>query len=210
MKFHIGISIMARVLETEQTLKPEALDDAQLIELISSTGDTEHFGLLYDRYSNKVYRKCLSIVKDQSTAQDLVHDIMVKIFLSLPKFQGRSRFSSWVYAITYNKCIDYLRNQKKLKESELDPERDGEAEEDDAISEQELASIKASRLKELLWKLSESDRMILMMKYMDELPVKEIEELLNIKSSAVKMRLKRARERLLELYQVQYGGEEDL
>ena len=71
---------------------------------ILETGDTELFGIIYDRYANKVYRKCLSVIKESDTAQDLVHDILVKVFVSLPTFKGQSKLGSWIYAITYNPC----------------------------------------------------------------------------------------------------------
>ncbi|MFT7588975.1 MAG: RNA polymerase sigma factor (sigma-70 family) [Limisphaerales bacterium] len=183
------------------------LSDQEIINLMMESGETDLFGKLYDRYSNKVYRKCLSIMKESNTAQDLVHDIMLKVFVSLPKFQGKSKFGSWVYAITYNKCIDHLRNKQRYKEVELEPDREPSDEDDDEHSYHDVVSIKVSRLIELLWELSEVDRVILLMKYQDELSVQEIEELLQIKSSAVKMRLKRARERLRELYASKYRDE---
>lgn len=188
---------------------PEAgkLTDQEILDRILG-GETELFGILYDRYANKVYRKCLSIVKDQSTAQDLVHDIMIKVFTSLPKFQGRSKFGSWVYAITYNKCIDFVRNRKKGGEVELDDEREGIEDDSEEMPYADIVAMKADRLRELMWELQEVDRVVLLMKYQDELSVQEIEEALGIKSSAVKMRLKRARERLKALYRERYGNDD--
>jgi hypothetical protein len=81
----------------------ESLDDEALVAHILATGDTELFGIIYDRYANKVYRKCLSVIKESNTAQDLVHDILVKVFVSLPTFKGQSKLGSWIYAITYNR-----------------------------------------------------------------------------------------------------------
>ena len=188
---------------------PEAgkLTDQEILDRILG-GETELFGILYDRYANKVYRKCLSIVKDQSTAQDLVHDIMIKVFTSLPKFQGRSKFGSWVYAITYNKCIDFVRNRKKVGEVELDDDREGIEDDSEEMPYADIVAMKADRLRELMWELQEVDRVVLLMKYQDELSVQEIEEALDIKSSAVKMRLKRARERLKALYRERYGDDD--
>lgn len=186
----------------------QAYSDQELIQLILETGETEHFGILYDRYANKVYRKCLSIVKETNTAQDLSQDILVKAFLSLPKFEGKSKFSSWLYSITYNKCIDYLRNQQKYKEIEFDPSKEPGGIDDDDQANEEIVSIKVSRLRKLMEKLSEEDRLILLMKYQDEMSIQDIERILEIGSSAVKMRLKRARERLRDLYRAMYRNED--
>lgn len=183
----------------------ERLTDEALVELILSSGNTDLFGQIYDRYANLIYRKCLSVLKSEAAAQDLVHDILIKVFLSLPGFQGKSRFSSWVYAITYNKCMDQLRKQKRYRETELDSEQEPlGGKEDDELSYREIVAIRADRLQELMGQLPELDRMVLLMKYQDELSVKDMEEMLSLGSSAVKMRLMRARERLLELYKQQY------
>ena len=183
----------------------QSLEDDQLVALILETGQTDLFGILYDRYANRVYRKCLSVVKESNTAQDLVHDILVKVFVNLPKFQGKSKFGSWVYAITYNQCMDYLRNQQRFRMSEFDVENDPRGGvEDDEVSYREMVGIKSHQLEGLMEEMPEIDRMVLLMKYQDDMSVADIEEALGIGGSAVKMRLKRARERLLELYQARY------
>lgn len=181
------------------------LTDQELVNQILESGNTDLFAVLYDRYANLIYRKCLSILKSEATAQDMVHDILIKVFLSLPTFQGKSKFSSWVYSISYNKCMDYLRAQKRYRKTELDTDEEllGGAE-DDEISYREIVAIRSDRLQELMNQMPEVDRMILLMKYQDELSVKEMEESLSLGSSAVKMRLLRARERLLELYKKNY------
>ena len=73
----------------------------------------DDFGILYDRYAEKVYHKCISFVKDVDLAQDLAHDVFLKTFLNLAKFEGKSKFSTWLYSLTYNFCIDYLRKNNK-------------------------------------------------------------------------------------------------
>lgn len=65
------------------------------------------FSLLYNRYVKKVYAKCISILKEESLARDATQEIFLKIFLNLIRFEEKARFSTWVYAITYNYCIDF-------------------------------------------------------------------------------------------------------
>src|SRR5690606_9571887 len=70
---------------------------------------TELFGVLYDRHAPKVYNKCLGILKDPVEAQDLTHDIFVHLFVKLRTFTGNSKFTTWLYSLTYNFCINYIQ-----------------------------------------------------------------------------------------------------
>lgn len=181
--------------------------DRQIIDCILATGDTSLFGVLYDRYANKVYRKCIGMLRNQNDAQDISHDILVKAFLNIANFEGNSSFSTWIYAISYNQCIDFLRQRQKNttidyedNEEVLDREAD-----DTQIAEKQLFEISVERLALLIHQLSEDDRAILLMKYQDEMSIDNIILVLNVTESAVKMRLKRARDRLRKLYEKQYG-----
>ncbi len=196
-------------METAEKILVEdisSLSDRQIIEQILLTGKTVYFGALYDRYANKVYRKCISMVKSREDARDLTHDILVKAFLKISSFQGNSSFSTWIYTITYNHCIDFLRQKQKNRVVEYNNVTDGhDLEEVDEIENKKLFEIEVGRLKELLFELSEDDRAIILMKYQDEMSIEQIRTVLKLSSSAVKMRLKRARDRLRKLYEKTYG-----
>ncbi|MCB0836080.1 MAG: sigma-70 family RNA polymerase sigma factor [Bacteroidetes bacterium] len=174
------------------------LSDEVLIEAITQKGETELFGILYDRYSNKVYRKCLSFVKDESAAQDMVQDVLLKVFTQLGKFQGKSRFSTWLYAITYNYCVEYYRKNNKYAMVDIDEGPDISVDDDD---EKELLKMRAEQLKWALDQVAPEDKMILLLKYQDDTPIKEIMDTLDISESAVKMRLARARQRVKQVVQ---------
>ena len=95
-----------------------SLTDKDIIDKILETGETELFGELYDRYAKQsVSQKVSAWSKERALAQDLTHDILIKAFLNLSKFEFKSSFSTWLYFITYNHCIDYLRKQQKKAES---------------------------------------------------------------------------------------------
>lgn len=180
------------------------LSDKELIHLIVAAGNTALLGELYDRYANRVFRKCISMVKHTEDAQDLAHDILVKAFLNIANFAGNSSFSTWIYAITYNQCIDFLRNKQRLKITSTGddylPELSDESDSND-ISGKELFEIEFALLKQLMHELSEDDRAILLMKYQDDMSIEDIQQILKLNSSAVKMRLKRARDRLRIMHQ---------
>ncbi|MEZ4825160.1 MAG: RNA polymerase sigma factor [Bacteroidia bacterium] len=169
------------------------LSDESLVEAIAQTGKTDLFGILYDRYSNKVYGKCLSFVKDEDIAQDMVQDILVKVFTQLAKFQGKSRFSTWLYSITYNFCVEYYRKQNKYHMVDVDetPEVSGFSDDED-----ELLRLRVDQLRMALERIAPEDKAILLMKYQDDISIKELMDVYDASESAVKMRLARARQRV--------------
>lgn len=158
--------------------------------------------MLYERYHSKVLDKCYSLLKDKSLANEFVQDIFSKVFEKLESFRGISSFSSWLYAITYNHCIEYLRVKKKLhypdwnRNSILPEIIDEEAE--------DLTGIRLERLMKILDIIHPEEKALLLMKYKDNLSVRLIQSALKISESAVKMRLKRAKARVLYLYKKLY------
>ncbi|NNK80579.1 MAG: RNA polymerase sigma factor, partial [Flavobacteriales bacterium] len=150
-------------------------------------------------YKTKVYHKCISFSKDQDGAQDLLHDVFLKTFTSLNKFSGRSSFSTWLYSITYNYCVDYARSKKKMRTEDIDARVDI-SEKDDEKNEAELMSMKAERLARVLESINPKEKALLLMKFQDGFSIKEIMEILNLSESAVKMRIKRAKASALDSY----------
>lgn len=173
--------------------------DFELIDLILKSGDSDLFGELYDRYANKVYRKVCGMIKDAEIGKDLTHDILVKAFLSLSEFERRSSFSTWLYRITYTKSIDYLREKQKHQQTELEENLEAESE-IEKFEEAELLNLEINQLKILLDKISNDEKMILLMHYQEDMSIKEIAETLELGTSAVKMRLKRTRDKLKNLH----------
>ena len=185
--------------------KPHTLSDEELVQLIAKQGKTELFGLLYDRYADKVYRKCISFAKDEDIAKDMVQDVLLKVFSKLNKFQGKSRFSTWLYAITYNYCVEYYRKDSRFRTQDIDEGPEIAANE--AKEEQELLSWRVDQLKYALEQIAPEDKVLLLLKYQDETPIKEIMETLEISESAVKMRLSRARQRVRQVILAQEQNE---
>ena len=110
---------------TEKALSE--ISDSDLVELYISSQDIAYFDELYKRYSNKIYYKSFSMLKDLTLAEDATQEIFIKVLLNLSKFVGKSRFSTWVYSITYNHCIDLIRVTRKergLFENEVSEDLD--------------------------------------------------------------------------------------
>lgn len=182
-----------------KTNTDKQLTDEEIVGQILG-GQQQLLEVLYDRYSAKIFHKCLSIIKDREASKDCTHDIMVKIFMNLAKFQGRSAFSLWVHSITYNFCMDYLSKQKRMGFSNYtDNEFDNVSNDDEALELKLLQDLKLTQLETVLERLNPDDRILLMMRYQDAMSVKDIGDALGVGESAIKMRLKRSRDRLADL-----------
>jgi len=192
-------------LDTLKLYKVNSFDnikDDEIIFKIKNENSSKYFEILYNRYYSKVFDKCYSFVKNKQQAKELAEDIFSKVFEKLVSFKQLSSFSSWLFSITYNHCIDYLREKKKIhypnwnRENEL-PEI---IDDTDEIAEE----INYDNLLVILEQIHPEEKALILMKYMDDLSMKQIGTALRISEDAAKMRLKRARSRVLYLYSQKY------
>lgn len=179
-----------------------SMSDEELVQFIVTHGNTSLFGLIYDRYGQKVYQKCLSFAESRDAAEDLTQDVFIKLYLSLKTFRGESKFSTWLYSFTYNHCVNYSKNILKRQNANQQLEEDYHyvADLEDEIADEEIFSLTVERLQKALTLIDPEDKIILMMKYQDDKSIKEIAQLLELGESAVKMRLHRAKKKIVELY----------
>lgn len=177
--------------------KYQNLSNEEIVSLIQTSGNIRYLNLLYERFYKKVYGKCLSMTKNASNAQDLTQDIWLKVSTNIFNFKGASSFATWLHRITLNHCLDFMRvNRYDLGDDSL---KYHYLKADD--SEENMAAMQSKewQLELIIKSLEEVDeerRELLVMKYFDNLGIEEIGEKLNLKSSAVKMRLQRARNTL--------------
>ncbi len=186
-----------------QDIKLAGAKDEEIVYKILHEGKPELFEILYRRYYHKVVDKVFSFLKNRKAAEEFSNDILTRVYEKLSGFRGNSAFSSWVYSITYNYCIDYMRLQKKLhypdwNRSNAIPEIPDESEED-------LSHASFENVMTILDLIHPEEKALLLMKYQDELSLKEIGATLRISDDAVKMRLKRARTRVFYLYKERYS-----
>lgn len=187
-----------RSLKTLNNINKQS--DEDLVKAIVKTNDTLLFETLYDRYVGMVYNKCYSFAKDEDEAKDFTQDIFLKLFVKLSSFKGKSKFSTWLYAFTYNHCVNYVtRNTAKKFEKQSVDYKDIEnlSEEDD---ENSFLAMEVDKLKVALELISPKEKMILFLKYQDNLSIKEMESVLGIGESAVKMGIKSAKNKLITVF----------
>jgi RNA polymerase sigma-70 factor, ECF subfamily len=179
---------------------------------MAQSGTEAAFEELVRRHQHRVFALVGGILRRQEDVEDVAQQVFLKVFLSLRKFDQRAAFSTWLYRITINECWDYLRKKKVrplVYESDLSEEQvsclDGiassgrppEAPNDRAEAKQ--------MLEHLLEKLSEQDRQLLVLKEMQGFSVQELAEMLNLNVNTVKVRLFRARGRVMDAYRRRMG-----
>ena len=179
----------------------KGITDEELVKKIVAKKDSLLFGVLYDRYAQLVYNKCYGFATSKDEANDLTQDVFLMLFVKLSSFQGKSKFSTWLYSFTYNFCVNYVNRDKGRKISDNASSID---ENEDRIpievTDENLYDLQVVKLKEALDLIAPEDKSLLLLKYQDGVSIKELEDLLNIGSSAVKMRLKRAKAKIVEIY----------
>lgn len=176
-------------------MKP-ALNDEEVIRQYRNTNPNECFELLYNRYVRKVYNRCYSMTKNSEQAQDYTHDIFLRMFAHLDRFQERSSFSTWLYSISYNYCIDQIKRSNRLATTDLDQETEYAVAQS---ADSESAENNLQQLAKAMESIAPQEALILRMKYQEGLDVLQIAKKLNLKESAVKMRLKRSRDKVRTL-----------
>lgn len=111
--------------------------------------------------------------KEEAEASDAVHDVFMKILVNLSKFGEKSKFSTWVYSITYNYCIDAIRKSKKMTIQSIDNVGE-EIDFEDENEDNWLQEVDMAQIEKVMDVLHPHDKTVLLMKYMDDMSIKEI------------------------------------
>lgn len=169
-------------------------------------GDTNAFEAIVSAHQKNVYNLALRIVGNADDAFDMSQEAFLRAYRSLENFRGDSRFSVWLYRLTSNICIDFLRKKKLRNESSLSWENDDGEIDDIAIPDLRFSPEKALDRKELaeavragLDSLPPELRQILVLREINGLDYREIAQVLDIEEGTVKSRIFRARKKLCAL-----------
>ena len=167
--------------------------------------DKEAFEELVRRHQARVFAVAGGILRNKEDVEDIAQQVFLKAYFSLKRFDQRAAFSTWLYKITVNECWDLLRKRKVrplLYEADLSEEQArqyGASEEKEEQAQDVSERLeKRQELERLLDCLEERDRMMLVLKEVQGFSVEEIAELLGLNANTVKVRLFRARRRIVE------------
>lgn len=185
-----------------QSASVYALSDESIVrQLQKEDNKPELFATLYLRYAQKIHQRSLYYVKDMSTADDITHNVFIKLIVNIKSFKNQSSFSTWLFTITNNTCLTHLRQeQKSIRAMDIEDVKilDMLAE---VIEDEEDNIVDIELFQAALEQIAPTDKQLLQLRYHDKYSIKQIHTQLNISESAAKMRLKRAKMQLLRQYE---------
>ena len=170
------------------------IDDDVRLASLSANGDARAFQVLYERHYSRVFTLARGVLLDHDEALDATQEVFLILYKNIGRFDGRSQFSTWLYRVALNRCIQQARKlrPKRLLEVDLESQTIG-------IQGETWESEPDTGIDRALARLDPNDRAVLALFYWEEQSLKEIGDALGCKANAAKTRLFRARERLKAL-----------
>ena len=182
-------------------------EEAILVRRVQAK-DEMAFSEIVERYQTKVFSIIYGILRNHNDAEDIAQQVFAKIYFSIGNFDFRSSLLTWIYKITVNECYDYLRKKRVRKlvyESDFSEEdslqmensqtaKDHTAPVDETLERRDL-------LMKLLSKISEEDRMLMLMKEVEGHSVEELAQMTGMNENTIKVKLFRTRQKLVKAAQ---------
>jgi len=166
-------------------------------------GDQNAYGEIVELYKDKIFQLCYRMLGNRHEAEDVAQEAFIRAYINIQSFNQGKKFSSWIYRIATNLCIDRIR--KKKPDYFLDAEVPGtegltmysQVASDSILPEDKLVRMELQEtVQKEISKLPEKYRVVIVLKYMEELSLNEISEILDIPLGTVKTRIHRGRETL--------------
>ncbi len=174
------------------------MDERTIVEQ-AKKGDPAAFEELVRRYQNSVYRLALRMCGNAHDAEEVAQEAFLAAWRGLPSFRGESKFSSWLYQLTSNAAVDFLRREKRHRNTTPVEEQSELAAEGTPQEDAEAGEVRESLHKALLC-LTPEHRQILLLRQMEQLSYEEIGKMLRLESGTVKSRLNRAKKQLRQIF----------
>ena len=191
------------------------MDDKQLVQQ-AAAGDTAAFETLVERYQQQVYHLTLRMVGNDADAQDLAQEAFVRAWRGLGSFQFTSQFSTWLYRLTSNICIDFLRAQKRRKVVSLtmlqdDEDKQWELPDGDPLPEQRMIDREEREALGRAFRALDPDyRQVLWLLYFEDMSHKEAAAVMGRSVHAAETLAYRARAALKQELEKEGIDDEDL
>jgi RNA polymerase sigma-70 factor (ECF subfamily) len=182
------------------------LIEFDLIERARS-GDDAAFNQIVQAYRKRILGTIARLIGRPEDVDDVGQEVFLRLYFSLDQLRTPEVFEPWLYRLTVNAAYDYLRRQRRRRESRMSDLSEQQVMMADATAGGKLRDedVRKTKLREtvdsLLSKVSEEDRILLMMKEVEGLSLKELEKVYKVNENALKVRLFRARQRVLKAYE---------
>ena len=160
-------------------------------------GDAKAFTELVNRYKDLVFTLALRMLKNREEAEEVSQDTFIKTYKSLHKFKGDSKFSTWIYKVAYNSCLDRIKkNKKHLDDVELNEYTEHQVKTIDNAFDALVEEERNQLIQECLHLLSSDDSYLLTLYYFEEQSLDEIANIVGLTANNVKVKLFRSRQKL--------------
>jgi len=174
-------------------------DDIYYIEAVRK-GNVQAFSFLVEKYQKLVYTLALKLLKKPEEAEEMAQDTFIKAFQKLDSYEGKSKFSTWLYSITYNACISELR-KRRIEFKSLD-DRQISDQDEQKMHDYYRETRKEDQEKYLnlaLARLPEDDQVLVTLYYYENQSMDEISQITGLTVSNVKIKIHRDRKKMFEL-----------
>jgi len=182
-------------------------EEAALVRRVQAR-DEMAFREIVERYQAKVFSIIFGILRNHNDAEDIAQQVFSKIYFSIKNFDFRSSLLTWIYKITVNECYDYLRKKRVRKlvyESDFSEEDAQRMQNTDAAIDQaapvDTRLAQRDLIGKLMGKLSSEDRSLLLLKEVEGHSVEELSQMTGMNENTIKVKLFRARQKLLKAAQ---------
>lgn len=192
-------SVLTKTPSSISRYDPRQLTDEELVQHahVELFHITRAYEELMRRYQRTLFNVCARYLGNERDADDVCQEVMLKVLYGLKNFEGKSKFKTWLYSITYNECITQYRKERRkrrlLDALSLDPLEEASDEKAPRIEEK-------TGLDRWLVHVNPIDREILVLRFVAELEFQEIADIMHMGLSATKMRYKRALDKLREKF----------
>ncbi len=189
------------------------LVDFDIVER-ARAGDGQAFNEIVQAYRRRIFGTVSRLIGRPEDVEDVAQEVFIRLYYSLDQLRSPEVFEPWLYRLTVNAALDYLRKRRKRKlESRVADLSEQQVMMADAAagSKVEIDEKEKARIRELVDSLlsgvSEEDRLLLTLKEVEGLSLKELEKIYRVNENALKVRLFRARQRVLRAYAARLGGD---
>ena len=174
--------------------------DEELVTLVQN-GDPNPFGALVERYEEKLLRYGRRFLSTREDIEDIVQDVFMSVYKNIQSFDNDQRFSPWIYRIAHNAFVNGLKKHSRNPFHSIDFDvLVSHAVEDDPVKKEQEQKEMRQMIDQGLDQLQSKYREVLVLYYLEDMQYKEIAEILEVPTSTVGIRIKRAKESLKEVY----------
>lgn len=173
-------------------------DQLHINEILS--GNANAYSILVERYKDLVYTLAIRMMKNKEEAEEVAQDTFIKVYKSLHRYKGESKFSTWIYKIAYNTSLDRIKKNKRTQQTVTIDEFTAHQVKtiDNALDQLETEERNAT-IKHCIESLPSEDSFLLTLFYFDELSLEEIAKVVKLKPNNVKVKLFRSRKKLASI-----------